>query len=365
MEMSKINKISILCKEIFLNPGVSRQQLAKTVKLSLPTVGTYLKALDALGLIKEEKLKGNNAQVGRKANGISVIKDAAHAFGMLITHDTLEVSLLDFECNCVDHRIKKIAFSTDDAYRRQLGEILFDMVLKNNISTSSIKGVGIAITSIVYEEQFLSSYILGIDRYPLDELTKYIPYPCFAEEISRAPLLDVKMVDGSVAYMWIGEVISCAYASESMLFSPSTMPMEVNHMCMVRDGKHHICGKRGCLGAYCSASELTEHYNHDLDAYFNALSQNEPQAVEDIKAYIRVLSQAISNIHLMMNCNFILGGPVGSRLKDLLPVIENEIADINPFCKHVNWLSVDSNPFSATRGCALEIFNRFIAGIHM
>ena len=365
MEISKINKLSILCKEIFLNPGVSRQQLAKKVKLSLPTVGTYLKTLDALGLIKEEKLKVNNMQVGRKANGISVIKDAAYTFGMSITHDTLEVSLLDFECNCVDHRIKKIAFSTDDAYRRQLGEILFDMVLKNNIDTSSIKGVGIAITSIVYEEHFLSSYILGIDHYPLDELTKYIPYPCFAEEISRAPLLDVKMVDGNVTYMWIGEVISCAYASENMLFSTSTMPMEVNHMCMVRNGKRHICGKRGCLGAYCSASELTEHYNHDLDAYFDALKQNELQAAEDMKAYIRILSQAISNIHLMMNCNFILGGPVGSRLKDQLPEIINEITDINPFCKQVNWLSVDPNPFSATRGCAIEIFNRFIAGIHM
>lgn len=364
MEMSEINKLSILCKEIFLNPGISRQQLAKTVKLSLPTVGTYLKTLDALGLIKEEKLSNNNMQVGRKTNGISVIKDAAYAFGMLITRDTIEVSLLDFECNCVDHWIKKIVFSTDDAYRRQLGKILFDMVLKNNINTPSIKGVGIAITSIVTEDHFLSSYNLGIDHYPLDELTKYIPYPCFVEEVSHAPLLDVKMVDGSVAYMWIGEAISCAYASENMLFSSSTMPMEVNHMCMVRNGKLHICGKRGCLGAYCSMLELTEHYNHDLDAYFDALNQNELQAVEDMKAYIRVLSQAISNIHLTMNCNFILGGPVGSRLEGQLPEIKNEIMDINPFCKRVNWLSVDSNPFSSTRGCAIEIFNRFIAGIH-
>lgn len=362
--MSEINKLSILCKEIFLNPGVSRQQLAKTVELSLPTVGTYLKTLDELGLIKEEKLGINNMQAGRKTNGISIIKDAAYAFGMLITRDTVEVSLLDFECNCVDHWIKKIIFSTGDAYRKQLGKILHDMVEENNINIPSIKGVGIAITAIVSEDNFLSSYNLGIDRYPLDGLTEYIPYPCFIKEVSRAPLLDTKMVDDSVTYMWIGEVISCAYVSEKMLLGSSTMPMEVNHMCMVRNGKLHICGKRGCLGAYCSMLELTEHYDHDLDAFFDALNHNEPQAVEDMKAYIRVLSQAISNIHLMMDCNFILGGPVGARLEGQLPEIKNEITDINPFCKWVNWLSVDSNPFSSTKGCAIEVFNQFIAGIH-
>ena len=70
---------------IYENRGVSRQKIADTLRMSLPTVVTYLNELMEEGLVRETGTFASTG--GRRAVSYEIAEDSRPAVGMEVTAD--------------------------------------------------------------------------------------------------------------------------------------------------------------------------------------------------------------------------------------------------------------------------------------
>ncbi|MEG1931396.1 MAG: ROK family protein, partial [Anaerovorax sp.] len=85
------------------------------------------------------------------------------------------------------------------------------------------------------------------------------------------------------------------------------------HMTIVPNGKPCYCGKNGCMDTYCSLNALVNE-NETLDSFFLKLRNENRPTTKRWKAYLEYLSIAIDNLHMLMDCDIILGGTLAQYL---------------------------------------------------
>lgn len=135
-------------------------------------------------------------------------------------------------------------------------------------------------------------------------------------------------------------------------------------MTVVADGESCYCGKKGCLDAYCSASRLSAVSDGKLEKFFAALERKEKKAVQLWNRYTSYLAIAVNNIHMVLDCDIILGGYVGSyaeaRIQDIWEKVSerNTFAESRPFVKACSY-----QVGAAALGAALRVTEDFVRQI--
>lgn len=135
-------------------------------------------------------------------------------------------------------------------------------------------------------------------------------------------------------------------------------------MTVVADGESCYCGKKGCLDAYCSASRLSDASDGKLEKFFAALERKEKKAVQLWDRYTSYLAIAVNNIHMVLDCDIILGGYVGSyaeaRIQDIWEKVSerNTFAESRPFVKACSY-----QVGAAALGAALRVTEDFVRQI--
>lgn len=135
-------------------------------------------------------------------------------------------------------------------------------------------------------------------------------------------------------------------------------------MTVVADGESCYCGKKGCLDAYCSASRLSAVSDGKLEKFFAALERKEKKAVQLWERYTSYLAIAVNNIHMVLDCDIILGGYVGSyaeaRIQDIWEKVSerNTFAESRPFVKACSY-----QVGAAALGAALRVTEDFVRQI--
>ncbi len=132
-------------------------------------------------------------------------------------------------------------------------------------------------------------------------------------------------------------------------------------MTLVPDGGQCYCGKRGCMDVYCSAKRLSDAAGGRLEDFFGSLSAGSAEAEALWERYIAYLSAAVNNIHMILDCDVILGGYVGSHIEPYLNEIREKIEERNTFAESASFVSACSYKVGAAAlGAALEIVEKFI-----
>ena len=135
-------------------------------------------------------------------------------------------------------------------------------------------------------------------------------------------------------------------------------------MTVVADGESCYCGKKGCLDAYCSASRLSDAADGKLEKFFAALERKEKEAVQLWERYTSYLAIAVNNIHMILDCDIVLGGYVGSyaeaRIQDIWEKVSerNTFAESRPFVKACSY-----QVGAAALGAALRVTEDFVRQI--
>lgn len=147
----------ILTKEITSNPDIAYE-----LKMSLPTVTQNTKELLEKGVIEE---KGDlNSTGGRRAKGLSVVKDLKFAIGIDITKNYLGVILLNLAKDTIFYERLSLIFKNTEEYYSKINKILDNLLFKYNIKKESILGIGISLPGIVNLETntLTESHILNL-----------------------------------------------------------------------------------------------------------------------------------------------------------------------------------------------------------
>lgn len=336
MDIKKLNFISTM-RSIFSCDQVSQPELAQKLSLSGPTILQNVKELVSMGLVKEAGAFESTG--GRKAKAYAPIRDARVALGLDITQNHIGLVLVDLTGQILKYKRERAVFSLANDYFSQLSACAQNFFLETGYSEEVLLGAGVSLPGIVDEEnRGFVSHILNLHHVSLDRFSDALPYPCrFINDANAAGFAEVRETkeQKTIVYLSLSNSVGGAilrYIPGNQIYMGDTLKAgEIGHMTLFPGGAPCYCGKQGCLDAYCSAKVLSSYAGNKLADFFEGLRAGDPVLTEALETYLDNLAIAINNLHMIFDCNIIVGGYVGSYMEEHLKAIRDRLVKRNTF----------------------------------
>lgn len=366
VDVKRQNRIQTL-RCIFANKRVSQTELSAKLALSWPTILTNVKELLEMGLIQE--VGQYKSTGGRKAKAYAPIVDARLAVGLDLTANHISVVLVNLAGEVVHYKRLKKPFVLNEEYLKDLG-ILVDQFIQDHCNSQQVLGVGISLPGIVDNQAkiLLHSHVLNLKDVPLSEFSRYINYSCsFINDANAGGLAEVYGRDSSenLVYLSLSNSVGGAILNDGTLYTGNHLRAgEFGHMTLVPDGKLCYCGKKGCLDAYCSARVLADQTDGNLGAFFVGVYEKNPVLQQAWEEYLDNLAVAVNNLHMIFDCNVIVGGYVGTFLEEYGQSFSKRLESRNTFNADSSYLKYCKYRLEASAvGAALTQIERFVVSI--
>ena len=367
MEVKKKNRNEVF-RYICKHETVSNPDISYNMKISLPTATQITKELIAEGLLEE---KGElQSTGGRRAKALSAVVNARLAVGLDITKNHISFVLTNIVGEILKYERIYQPYISEEAYYKEVSERLEHFLDENNTDKDKVLGVGISFPGIIDldKRQITYSHILGIEAVPLDSLSAYFSYPCFfLNDANAGAYAEGFHGDGAERffYLSVSNTVGGAIFDGSELIQGRNFRCgEVGHMTVVMDGESCYCGKRGCLDAYCAAWHLSDVADGKLEQFFCLLDQGDAEAVKIWDSYTDYLAIAVNNIYMVLDCDIVLGGYVGSSMGMHLQELWNKVVGRNTFGEKEPYVKVCNYKVAAAAlGAALNVIEMFVSQI--
>lgn len=305
---------------IYEEKRISRQQIAKKLNLSLPTVTQNLQFLEEARLIKRSGFFQSTG--GRKSIVYSCVSDSRIAIGTQITRHYFRIIAIDLYGGVLKRQQIDLVYEHSEDYYRALGESINTFIKSLNISAKHVLGVGIAVMALLSKDRqsITRSVLLGQTSADLTDFARWIDYPC-------QMLHDIEAAAN--AELWFSPEITDAvylglnYHLSGMLIMNGKVHTGkeytgglVEHLTLFPNGRPCYCGKQGCFTEYCSGKVLFDTYGKNPDDFFRLLRDGDRTACELWKEYLEHLAIAIGSLYAVLDCDIILSGTVGNHMTE-------------------------------------------------
>lgn len=361
MEVKKRNRNRVF-RYICGHGTVSNPDISYATQMSLPTVTQITKELVGHGLVEESGEFQSTG--GRRAKALSVAANAKQAIGLDITKNHVSMLLSNLTGEILKYvRIYK-PYAPGDAYCREVNEELEHFLEESGAGRDKILGIGISFPGIIDLERGMiaDSHILEVESVPFDSISRFFSYPChFLNDANAGAYAEgIQSEDRNrFFYLSLSNTVGGAVYSNGRLEQGRNFRCgEVGHMTIVPDGKVCYCGKHGCLDAYCSAKCLTDGRVED---FFERLKQGQQKEVRLWEQYMSYLAIAVNNLHMVLDCDVVLGGYVGSCMGGSIQDIQDKVSERNTFAEDGSFIRTCRHKTGAAAlGAALNIIELFM-----
>lgn len=232
-----------LAMYILDHEGVSRQELADGLKLSMPTVFQNVSDLVSRGLVCESGEFGSTG--GRKAKMLTIRQGARCSVGVEITAHHVRLILMDLCRKPLDIAQNCLNYENTAAYYLELGRIVQDFARKNGVGTNTpcrLVGVGIALPGILDPERMdlVKSHALNVAHINLRQFSMNIPYPVlFGNDANLAAYAEVEDKQRNTVYLSLNDTVGGAvYQHGDIYLGDHFKSGEFGHMILVPGGKN-------------------------------------------------------------------------------------------------------------------------------
>lgn len=361
MEVKKKNRNEVF-RYICRQGTVSNPDISYNMKISLPTATQITKELMAEGLLEE---KGElQSTGGRRAKALSAVVGARLAVGLDITKNHIALVLTNIVGEILKYERIHQPYASGEAYYREVSERLEHFLDENGVDRHKVLGVGISFPGIINLDkgQITYSHILGVEAVPLDSVSAFFPYPCHFLNDANAGAYAEGIQSESMErffYLSLSNTVGGAVYSNGRLEQGNNFRCgEVGHMTIVPDGEPCYCGKYGCMDAYCSAKCLSD---GRLEDFFGRLRKGEGEAAGLWDKYASYLAIAVNNIHMVLDCDIVLGGYVGSCMGEYIRDVQDKVSERNTFAEGGSFVrSCSHKTGAAALGASLKIIELFM-----
>lgn len=361
MEVKKKNRNDVfryLCR----HGMVSNPDISYALKLSLPTTTQITKELIEKGLVEEKgELKSTG---GRRAKALAVSDSAGKAVGLDITKNHIGLVLTELTGRVLHRERIVLSFTPEDGYYQEVNRKLESFLHQCGCARNVVLGIGISFPGIIDldKELVADSHILGLRALPFSSVSRFFAYPCYFLNDANAGAYAEGNLSESMErffYLSLSNTVGGAIYSNGHLEQGKNFRCgEVGHMTIVPEGKSCYCGKHGCLDAYCSAKCLTD---GKLEDFFERLNQGEQEAAKLWDKYTSYLAVAVNNIHMVLDCDVILGGYVGSSMGEFIRDVQNKVSERNTFAEGSTFIRTSSHKTGAAAlGASLKVIELFL-----
>lgn len=367
MEVKRKNRNGVF-RYICKNGTVSNPDISYDLKISLPTATQITKELIAEGLLEEKgELKSTG---GRRAKALSAVVNARLAVGLDITKNHITLALTNIVGEILRYERIYQPYISGEEYYQKVRERLELFLDESGADRDKVLGIGISFPGIVDLDKGLITYshILGVEAIQLAAVSAFFPYPCFFLNDANAGAY-AEGFHGDEAerffYLSLSNTVGGAIFSGNELIQGKNFRCgEVGHMTVIKDGESCYCGKRGCLDAYCAAWRLSEAAEGKLEQFFCLLDQGDAEAVKVWDSYTDYLAIAVNNIHMVLDCDIVLGGYVGSYMGPHLRGLWEKVAGRNTFGEKDSYVKACNYKVAAAAlGAALKVIETFVSQI--
>ena len=347
---------------------VSKQQLAKDMGYSLPTVQQNIAELLSAGLIKPgeiQKLTG-----GRPAVGYTVEDRIRYSVGISVSATNLRILVTNILQDELAYKTVKIQIFEENQIGRQIADELEAFLKEQKIPPGKILGVGLTFPGVVDLERdtIVLSPTLRMKDLSLRNVREPIPYPVFIENDSTSGgnaewfRLSPEERTENFVYLFLENGIGGAiYIDGHPYLGSEGRSGEFGHMCLQPEGRLCHCGKKGCLEAYCSAYRFTRDLGIQAEEFFAGLEEGNTEYRARWEEVLDYLAIAINNLRMAFDCNVILGGFVSAYIEPYLPILREKAAALNPFDTDGAYIRLGHYPTKAgMMGVAWHFTKQFI-----
>ncbi len=347
---------------------VTKQDVAQSLNLSLPTVGQNLRELLDAGLLQ---LQGTfDSTGGRKPKAIGINAKVKCSIGLMLSSRHIHIVCIDLKARLICQSSIFRLFTGDQQYCRQLACYLEDFIDANQIDRSTLLGVGIAVPGILDEERnvVVMSHIVSLRELPVETLTAHIPYPCFIENDANAGGMaewwDRPSMENMV-YLSVQKGVGGAVLLSGVRYMGRHHHSgEFGHMCIVPGGRPCSCGKQGCLEAYCSTARISDDLGISREEFFSELEEGNAAYRAMWEDYLDHLALGIHNIRMVLDCDIVLGGILVQFMEPYLESLQNRLQELNPFQPDRPYLILSRyRSWSTCVGAALHFISSFLETI--
>ena len=364
LQVRDVNKNRIM-NFLYSNNGATKQNIADSLSLSMPTVSLILKDLEKRGLVmKSGTLKSSG---GRKPFVNSLDYGARLSCGIEITQNHLRFVVIDLGENLLFYKKIREPFRNNDEYFKTLAEDLDLFLQENHVDLSKLLGVGIAVPGLVNTKADLLEYspTLQVKGLPIGSLKKYIPYPVMLNnEANLAGLAEIWKMDEveSAVFLSVNKGVGGAIIIDNKLYNGiNGYSGEFGHMTIVQNGLPCSCGKKGCLEAYCSTKVLTEPNFEDVDDFFAALEMGNQYCKQKWDNYLDYLATGVNNIRTVFDSEIIIGGEVDRYLEKYSDIFLEKLLALHSFGGKPDYLHFSKfNDKASAIGAALLQIDSFL-----
>ncbi len=347
----------------------SRQAIAANCEISMPTLYQNLTQLMDSGLVcysGEERSTG-----GRRAQGLDIIPDARLAVGVAISEHHLRLVLTDLRLQELAYRRVPFDFvrylsEENRAFATMLEEFLDDY----KVDREKLLGIGVTIPALITPDhsRIHVAPTLNLRDVPLEQLTRNIPYRVYVENDATASGYAECFVRGgseNLAYFSLEYGIGGAVLMAGQPYAGNNAQSgEFGHMCLEPGGLPCSCGKNGCMEAYCSPRRIEDTLGIPLEEFFAGVEEHNPEYEAILFDMLRHMAIAINNVHMVLDCDVILGGLLSEYLQPWLPVLKRYVVAGNPFRESADFVQLSTlRHHIAPLGASLYFIQEFVNSI--
>lgn len=344
---------------------VSNPDIAYHLQMSLPTVTQNTKEFLERGLLQEV---GELASTGgRRAKALKVCADFRLAAGIDITGNHVSMLLVNLQGEILDCQRFAKPYEKGMAYYQELAQNLERFLDKNQVDRTRFLGLGISFPGIVnFEKKAITySHVLGVEWLPLEDVSACFPYACFfLNDANAGAYAEGLQADRGEEFFYLSlsnTVGGAVFAHGELSQGKNFRCGEAGHMTLVPDGGLCYCGKKGCLDVYCSAKRLADTKEGNLEAFFSALKAGEEKSAALWEDYTDKLAVAVNNLHMILDCDIVLGGYVGSYLEPYLDAVWKKIYQRNTFGESMPFVrACRYQRGAAALGAGLRVIESFL-----
>ena len=348
---------------------ITKQDIANSLSLSLPTVSANLSEMMEKGLITYVGTKASTG--GRKPRAITVASDARFAVGAAVTDNNVRLAAIDLKLNELAFEKVDMPFSCTSSYYSSLAARVESFLDENGLDRRKLLGVGMAVPGIVRRNKDFVEFAptLSIHRGRNVDLRSAIPYPSIlVNDASASGFAEwwCQTGTGNMAYLSLERGVGGAILLGGTNYTgDNSRSGEFGHICIAPGGNLCRCGHRGCLEAYCSTSVISDNLGITLEEFFSGLDKGNLKLKAAWDEYIARLAQGIIAIRSALDCDIILGGALTAFLSEKrLADFRALVASMDPFSDGGEYIKLGRfKSKSSSIGAALLFISDFVGNI--
>lgn len=347
----------------------AKQKIAADLNLSLPTVYQNLTELAEAGLIDYAGAQPSSG--GRPAMNLAVVAGARVSVGVSITEHRLRFILTDLKLNELGYKdVRHGKNLTDGDYSEFLAAELECFLDEQGVDRARLLGVGLTVPAVVSLDTGTMVFAPTLNLYniPFERLLHAIPYAThpendgtsggFAEWFSSPG-------ERNLAYLSIEDGVGGAVLVNGAQFiGNNNRSGEFGHMCVHPGGLKCVCGRRGCLEAYCTATRLSDQLGITLRDFFAGVEEGRAEYKRLLDDYLEHLAIGVHNIRQALDCDVVIGGFMAKFLEPYLPALRDMLTELDPFDTDGGYLHLSRYPrHAALMGAACYYVKKFLDSI--